>query len=235
MRHSRSVLCRGLGLLAIPCLMVCTQLRADPITYEISGVASGTIGSTPFTDASVELKGTGNTANVTSLFSGQLFANAFDTFTVTIGGVGTATITDPSEIWAVPTAGFDSIGVPIVVIGRIDKPPALDSITGLGVTGSNALAGYEGSTAIGPITDEGGIGFPACGGPSQDSCVHTTLGLLSFSENLHPETLAGQQTTFVATLQPVPEPSSSWELLTVLLALGAGCSVVKSRALKSGK
>lgn len=214
-------------------LSLAPSALADQITYEISGMASGTIGSNTFTNATVKFTGTGNTANVTSLFSGGLFANPFDTFTVNIGGVGTATITDPSEIWAVPTPGFDSIPVPIVVIGRIDKPPALDSITGLGIVGSDALAGYEGTTGIGPITSEGGIGFPACGGPTEDPCVHTSLGLLSFTTNL--STNPTGEATFVATLAPVPEPSSYLELLTVLLCLGAGCTVVRSRALKSGK
>jgi len=87
--------------------------HADPITYEISSVASGQIGSTTFTNAEVDLIGTGDTANVTSfVVSGvTIFANPFSNFTVTIGGIGTATITDLSEIWAIPTG----LGVPGVV------------------------------------------------------------------------------------------------------------------------
>lgn len=189
--------------------------HAAPITYEISGVASGTIGVTTFTNASVELTGTGDTGNVTSfVVSGYtIFGNPFNMFTVTVGGIGTATITDPSEIWAVPIGLFS---VPAVVIGRIDKPPALDSITGLGAVGSNVLAGYEDTTGIGPITDEGGIGFPACGGPSQDPCVQTTLGLLSFSANL--STNPTGQGTFVATLLSVPEPGTLGMFVLALLA-----------------
>lgn len=200
-------------------LSLAGSAHADGITYEISGMASGTIGSHTFTNATVEFTGTGDTANVTSLFSGAVFANPFETFTVTIGGVGTATITDPSMIWAVPTAGFDSIPVPIVVVGRIDKPPALDSITGLGVVGSTALAGYEGATGIGPITAEGGIGFPACGTFPEDPCVQTTLGLLSFTANISPTGLPDHEATFVATLAPVPEPGT-------IFLLGSGVAVL---------
>jgi hypothetical protein len=199
-------------LAVLPLALMISMIHAGPITYEISGVASGKIGATTFTSASVELTGIGDTANVTSLFSGVIFANPFSTFTVTIGGVGTATVTDLSEIWAFPAPSGLST-VPVVVIGRVDHPPALDSITGIGLVGSNALTGYEDNTGIGPITDAGAIGFPGCGGSGQDPCIHTTLGLLSFTSNLGlPPTT---QATFVATLAPVPEPTSS-------LLLGSG-------------
>ena len=188
--------------------------HALPITYDISGVASGEIGATTFTNASVDLTGIGDTAGVTSLFSGTIFGNPFSTFTVAIGGVGTVTVTDPSEIWAFPAPSGLAI-VPVVIIGRVDKPPALDSITGIGFVGSNALTGYVGATGIGPITDAGGIGFPGCGGPSQDPCIHTTLGLLSFTSNLtFPPTT---EATFVATT--TPEPATLLLLLSGAAAL----------------
>jgi hypothetical protein len=214
--------------LVVAILSSAPNAHAIPITYDISGVASGKIGATTFTNASVELTGLGNTANVTSLFSGTIFGNPFTTFTVTIGGVGTATITDPSEIWAIP-APTDLATVPVVVIGRVDKPPALDSITGIGFVGSNTLTGYEGTTGIGPITDAGGIGFPGCGGPSQDPCIHTTLGLLSFSSNIAlPPTTT--EATFVATITPEP---------TTLLLLGSGAAALiglsRFRMHRSGK
>lgn len=200
----------SVAALVVAILSFALNARATTITYEISGVASGQIGTTTFTNASIELIGVGDTANDTSLFGGLIFGNPFNTFTVTIGGVGTATITDLAELWAIPTPSGLST-VPVVVIGRVDAPPALDSITGIGFVGSSALTGYEGATGIGPITDGGDVGFPGCGGPSQDPCIHTTLGLLSFSSNLtFPPTT---EATFAATV--VPEP-------TTLLLLGTG-------------
>jgi hypothetical protein len=213
--------------LVVAIVLFAPHARAIPITYDISGVASGSIGATTFTNASVELTGIGNTANITSLFSGTIFGNPFNTFTVTIGGAGKATITDPSEIWAIPAPSGLSM-VPVVIIGRVDKPPALDSITGIGFVASNALTGYEGATAIGPITDAGGIGFPGCGGPSEDPCIHTTLGLLSFNSNLTiPPTTEAK---FVATIAPEP---------ATLLLLGSGAAALiclsRFRARRSGK
>jgi hypothetical protein len=217
----------SLAPLVVAILSFAPNAHAIPITYDISGVASGEIGATTFTNASVDLIGIGNTANVTSLFTGTIFGNPFNTLTVTIGGVGTATITDPSEIWAIP-APTGLAMVPVVIIGRVDKPPALDSITGIGFVGSDALTGYEGTTGIGPITDGGGIGFPGCGGPNQDPCIHTTLGLLNFSSNLTiPPTT---EATFVATIAPEP---------TTLLLLCSGAAALiglsRFRMQRSGK
>lgn len=210
-------------------LAIAPQAHATPITYEISSTASGQIGATTFTNAQVDLIGIGDTAGVTPLFSAQLFANPFSTLTITIGGVGTAAITDPSEIWTVPTPGFGGSTVPLAVIGREDKVGGvfvLDSITGIGIIGSNALAGYEGATAIGPITDAGAIGFPVgCSTPGHDPCLHTSLGLLSFTANI--DVAPAGEATFTATT--VPEPAT-------LFLLGSGVVALlgrRSRARKS--
>jgi hypothetical protein len=97
----------------------------------------------------------------------------------------------------------------------LDHPPALDSFTGIGYVGSNALLGYDLRTSIGPITAlPGGIGYP----PSL--FVYTTLGNLSFTENLSP-TAEG---TFAATAA-VPEPTSL--LLTAIGLLGVATTRVR--------
>jgi hypothetical protein len=184
-----------------------TNAHATPITYDISGIASGRIGATTFTNASVEVTGTGDTDGVVPIFFNgfMVYANVLSTTTVTIEGVGTAEITDPDqfEIWAIPFPAGDPQLPPRVIIGRVDHPPALDSITGMGFVVSDALTGYDLTTAMGPVVDYGGITFNlSCGGgTNQDPCISTTLGLLSFSSDISPT----DQGTFVATLPPVPE------------------------------
>jgi hypothetical protein len=84
--------------------------------------------------------------------------------TVNIAGVGTATITDATEVFGILQAFVDPEGqipaIPLVILGRINNPPALDTFTGMAGAGSNGLAGYNLRTSIGPIGDIGigGVG-----------------------------------------------------------------------------
>lgn len=220
-----SLVCAGS---VVATLFLTSNAQAAPIIYEVFSVASGKIGATTFTTAQIGLMGTGDTANVVSLTDPSIpfpiFANPLSTLTITIGGVGTATIADPPGIWSFPDLipGFNP--VPLVILGRIDHPPALDSFTGIGGVGNTALAGYDLTSAIGPVSGIGGIGFdPACGTPFHDSCIQTSLGFLSFTSNTELDEGTG---TFVATLAPtaVPEPATLW-----LLGSGMAALVGRSR------
>ena len=84
---------------------IASRAEAAPILYEVSGVASGQIGGTSFSNVLVRFAGLGDTANiVTGDFGGTLYANRFSALTVSIGGFGTATITDASDIISIPFA-----------------------------------------------------------------------------------------------------------------------------------
>jgi hypothetical protein len=191
------------------------MVEAAPITYIESGFASGTIGGSNFTNALIEVRASGDTTNVVSFTDGVItvYANLSSLTTVTIAGIGTATVSDANAVYSFPTAvdidpthGFPIL--PYVVIATLDSPPALDSFTGIGAEGNNALLGYDLKTAIGPITGSpGGIGYPTL------LTVHTSKGNLSFTANISPT----NQGTFTATL--VPEPMS-------LLLLGSGIALL---------
>jgi hypothetical protein len=95
-----------------------------PDTYKFSGTGSGAIGGTSFTDALVVFTGTADTANVVPFvfFGATFYAIGLDSLTVNIAGIGTATITDPTEIFDIPLAIDDPDGeippVPVVILGR---------------------------------------------------------------------------------------------------------------------
>ena len=217
--------------LALALVFVAQQANATPITYEFSGTASGAIGGTSFTDALVVFTGTADTADVVSLsFLGDTFyAVALDGLTVNIAGFGTATITDATEVFGIPQPFIDPEGeipaIPLVILGRIDNPPDLDSFTGIASAGSNGLAGYDLTTSIGPIGDIGGVGgFNNCGTPGNDPCLSTSLGALSFTTSIL-EQSGGQ---FTATLQNVPEPST-------LLLMSGGVLAFVRRSRRGGR
>jgi hypothetical protein len=219
-----SLVCAGSLVTA---LFLASNAQAATIIYEVFGVASGKIGATTFTDAPIALTGTGDTANIIALtdpsIAFPIYANPFSAFTINIGGVGTAILTEPGGIWSFPdlVPGFNP--EPLVILGRIDHPPALDSFTGIGGVFSTALAGYDLATAIGPISGIGGLGFdPDCDTAGHDNCILTTLGHLSFTSN----DFEGQG-SFVATLvpstAPVPEPGT-------LVLLGSGVMALVGRS-----
>jgi len=154
---------------------------AAPITYEFTGTGTGQIGGTPFTDALVVFTGTADTSNREKVFF--IWAIPLDTLTVSIAGVGTATLTEPAGVFGIPIVVPDDMDdedefpdFPFVLLGRLDDPPALDGFTGIAATASDVLAGYNLKTTIGPVAGLGGVGFNEDCEPGDDPCLATSMG-----------------------------------------------------------
>lgn len=197
----------GIWLLGFP-----NSAAASPIVYTVSGNASGTIGGLPFSNVLINVSIFSDTTTVQPVPGfPPLVANVGTTF-IGITGIGLSLVTDPTLVFAsvIPIEIDDDFPIiPVVVIGTIDNPPAVDSFTGIGAVGSNLLTGYALTTSIGPIMGTGGIGYPT------GLIIHTSRGDLTFVANTSPTTTG----TFTATLLPVPEPST-------LLSLCAGLALV---------
>ncbi|MFT3821399.1 MAG: hypothetical protein QM750_27900 [Rubrivivax sp.] len=146
---------------------------ATPIIYQVSAIASGTIGAASFNDVLVTLTLTGDTFNVVELLPipNSPVAN-LGTTTINIPGIGTASLTDLTEIFASVTPyDPDSPGFPVIPylsIAILDNPPSLATNIDVGIVGSNDLLGYDLRTSIGPITGIGGLLFDP-GPPSHDA------------------------------------------------------------------
>jgi hypothetical protein len=170
-----------LVLLAAVAVLFCGAKRAsaDGITYTESSIASGSIGSTDFTNVAVTITFVGDTLNVTG--SSGLFLNSLGTAAVTIGGIGTFAFTDSLYV-------FDSQPNSAVGISDSTVVDVLDTLK------NSAFGTYDLTTAIGPVTGTSGFNPGFAYGTAHGSLIFNTMDANS---------------TFTATTSTaVPEPSS---------------------------
>jgi hypothetical protein len=206
------------GLVVLAIVGFTARASADPITYEISGIASGQIGPDSFTNALVRVILVGNTNNVVQDPYDEFpctfcFANV-GPVAVLISGLPGAFVTQPTGIFsfAQPVDLDDDAGTPDVagvVIGTLDNPPSTDGFTGLAGAFGNSFLGYDLKSSLPAMVVPGGVGYPV------GLFVSTTRGPLSFTANIDGGAI------FSATVTPEP---------ATLLLLGSGVAMLARRS-----
>jgi hypothetical protein len=171
-----------LRLLAIASILAAPlALSAESITYTDSFTASGNIGADTFSNALVTISGTGNTSGIINE-GGGIFALSLPV-TFSIAGVESGSFTDDIQVFANQSSGIAGFG---------------DNTSGFALlfTNNPALASYNLSTGIGPVT-----------GPSIFNSFEGSLGEAVYGTNDGNFSLTSvSDSTFQAS--PVPEPSS---------------------------
>jgi hypothetical protein len=158
-------------------LCALTPLHAAPITLTLTGTATGSIGASSFTSAAVTIVGIGDTTAMTLVGGDPNLPLTAET--ITIAGIGTATITDPAQFRNVASG-------PNSVLVSLEANQTL-----LGLFGG-ALVGYDFLTSIGPIA--------GAGSHTPGMSLNTTLGILQLAPT--------SATTFTAVVGDVPEPAT---------------------------
>ena len=103
--------------------VLCFASSAMPahITYTFSGTASGTLGGTTFANTLVQETAIGETANVVSLLTIargnpiSILEEPVSTVTITIAGIRSTTVTDPSAVIVSSDCSRDCQRLPLVV------------------------------------------------------------------------------------------------------------------------
>jgi hypothetical protein len=171
-----------LRLLAIASILAAPiALSAESITYTDSFTASGSIGADTFSNALVTISGTGNTTGIINEGGGIFALTLPVTFSIT--GVESGSFTDDIQVFANQSSSIAGFG---------DNTNDFALI----YTNNSALASFNLSTGIGPVT-----------GASLFNSVDATLGEAVYGTNDGSFSLTSvSDSTFQAS--PVPEPSS---------------------------
>ena len=198
--------------------------QAAPITYTLTTTASGTLGASTFTNATVTVTLSGDTSGITAgtgSFSGALLNPG--SASVTIGGLGTATFIDPIVMVSTYNASLQALqGMNAVIV--------LDNASGTGIllqVGS-VFSGYGlGLTA--PVTGTGGVGsgshmvptFPTTKG-NLTWAVGQSLGTSTFTASTTTTTAPGTTTNITLNLTQTNQMHSVLNQFSVVETGSAG-------------
>lgn len=188
------------------CLALAGAAYAAPITYTLSGTASGRLGATSFSDAAFVVTASADTGTVNSLGPG-IPCNDPKGATITIRGVGSGSITTPVSVAA--NAGWQLLAF------------ARGRCTDAGSMWTNGrspqLDGYDLARPIGPVP----LAMPSA---PPGIVVDTSAGSLAFAKvtGLSFEAQVGAPTA-------VPTLADTGLLLLSLVLAGTGTMVANAR------
>jgi hypothetical protein len=159
-------------MLGLPNWAVVNSAQATSITYSFTGVGSGSLGETVFSDAAFEVLITGDTDNVSEGFISEGLSGTMD-----ISGIGTGTFVAPLYV-------FDSHNHPSWVgFGSYSTADLID-LTGAGVDT------YDLTTPFGPITDtEPWFGNFTNGALDIGDLIFTSMSSATFTATPEPATM----------------------------------------------
>jgi hypothetical protein len=184
------------------------MVRAEYLSYTITGTADGSLGSRAFTGAAFTLTAIGDTTQIQQLSSGAYMLSALR-MSIDVAGVGTGTFVDPTEVQA-----FSSLGV-TENIAFLDSDYT-NPIVGINPTG---LLGYNLSTPVAPTA-----AMLSSHNVDYWDTTAGTLGFIGTTDFSNPRDLSFQ--VGQATL---PEPSTL--VLAAIAAMAGLCALARRRCL----
>ena len=190
--------------LAAPMLTMGSAAIAAPMLYSFSGIVSGTLGGTPFSNARLTASGVGDTSAIQEVEPG-VYCNDLASLSITIEGLGRFTVSGPANVASATTDQLLGLGT-----------GACASTThGWFIIDSPAAASYHLDTPIGPVT----------GTEDNYSDIETSGGTLALDSP--PTTFTAQFAGGPAAVPALDGPSLG--LLALLLA-AAGAFTPRARS-----
>lgn len=177
---------------------------AAPITYTISGAGTGTVGATAFTNAAYTISVVGDTTAITG---GPVFSNVV-TGTMTIAGIGTATISEPIRVFNNQTNTAFGVGRPSADLLDVFDP---------------VFATYALATNLGPIA---GLTPQTLG---QFTNLASTLGAITMPTS-GPVTMQATTSAVPPPVASTPVPTLSEYGLLLLALLTGGMAALRLRS-----
>lgn len=207
----------GTGAAALCLLLLAASAQAVPIRYTLTGVASGSLGGTPFSSKAFTIVLDGDTDSVTTWggdatgstysFYGPGFSAPGSVASIQIDGLPLANFTTAVEIF-LAQAYAGTYGSPLLSFGRPNSNTSLPGWVGMFASG---LTGVSLGSEF--VSLNSGIQFCSTTGPLN---LFTDRGTL-LAQGPCGNTLSSVTSQFLA---PVPVPGAVWLLAGALGALG---------------